>query len=255
MVAHSACPATRGPAEASLQHCLKRGEGPSPRGSPVRGHFLGPEATATEHKDQRLACSAEAGVGAAAARAQAGCMLWDMSADEGHASVMCTAGLAAVSCKVLADCADATAQAVAKVGGETAAASSICSSSEREESTEKRARAAGEEESPAFVVKGARCRPLAAAEGDDGGRIDPVREEDGAKGKNEDVGEDTHKIASAEPKDMTHAAASGVTAEVLYTVEAAGGPLAPPPEPQGVDRLREIACGLLANVCSHRSLR
>lgn len=135
---------------------------------------------------------------AAAAREQAGCALWDMSAEERHASAMCAAGLVPVSRAVLAHC------AAAKAGVE-----------EREERRRKRATATGGVE--------ARQGALAATEA------------------SESEGPDAAE-SKAEP-------AAGVVAAAA----------AAPPEGEGegeeVERLREIACGLLANACSHRNLR
>ncbi|CAN0016999.1 unnamed protein product, partial [Hapterophycus canaliculatus] len=113
---------------------------------------------------------------AAAAREEAGCTLWDMSADENNASAMCSAGLTAVSCAVLRHCADAEAAAA-----EEARAGS----------------------------------PFPGEEGSAGGSSESA------------------------------AAAAAAT-------DAA--PRLPPGE-RGAERLREVTCGLLANVCSHRSLR
>lgn len=107
----------------------------------------------------------------AAAREQAGCALWDMSAEERNASAMCSAGLVAVSCAVLHQCASAKVSSAAE------------------------ARAGGLSSSKS--------------------------------------------LAPAEGKEATAAAVA---------------PPLPPREEQ-VERLREIACGLLANVFSHRSLR
>lgn len=106
----------------------------------------------------------------AAAHEQVGCALWDMSAEERHASAMCSAGLVAVSCAVLRQCASAIVSAAAE------------------------ARAGGFSSSKS--------------------------------------------LALAEAKEAAMAVAP---------------PL--PPREEQVERLREVTCGLLANVFSHRSLR
>lgn len=148
-----------------------------------------------------MAAAASASVAAsAAAREQAGCRLWDMSADEGHASAMCVAGLAAVSCKVLSDCADAKARAVA---GARATARALAT------------------ETPSG---GKRARDVAAVE------------------HPEPAGSDPAVIA---------AAAAAAVETVKDAKSARGEPLGG----QSLERLREVACGLLANVCSHRGLR
>ncbi|CAN0304046.1 unnamed protein product [Ectocarpus sp. 6 AP-2014] len=103
------------------------------------------------------------------AREQAGCALWDMSAEERNASAMCSAGLIAVSCAVLRQCASAIVSAAAE------------------------ARAGG--------------------------------------------------LSSS--KSLTPAEAK----------EAAMAVAPPLPPREQVERLREVTCGLLANVFSHRGLR
>eukprot|EP00752_Nemacystus_decipiens_P017807 g15965.t1 len=128
--------------------------------------------------------------GRAAAREQAGCALWDMSADEGHASTMCGVGLAAVSCKVLGDCADAKARAAAHT-----------------------------------LATGVEHTGKPAT--------------------------DTGGVESPEPKE---ADAAGSVAGATDPTKATGELLVPP-DGGCVERLREVACGLLANVCSHRGLR
>ncbi|CAM9705724.1 unnamed protein product [Ectocarpus sp. 8 AP-2014] len=104
------------------------------------------------------------------AREQAGCALWDMSAEERNASAMCSAGLVAVSCAVLRQCASAIVSAAAE------------------------ARAGG--------------------------------------------------LSSS--KSLT-------PAEAKEAAMAVAPPL--PPREEQVERLREVTCGLLANVFSHRGLR
>lgn len=133
---------------------------------------------------------------AAAAREQAGCALWDMSAEERHASAMCGAGLVPVSRAVLNHCAVEKARA-----------------EERGERKRKRAKAAG----------GVEAREGAVA--------------------------DT-EAAEAEGPD-----AAKSTAESAAGVAAAAEIVPPGGEGEGLERLREIACGLLANACSHRNLR
>ncbi|CAN0053376.1 unnamed protein product [Ectocarpus sp. 4 AP-2014] len=106
----------------------------------------------------------------AAAREQAGCALWDMSAEERNASAMCSAGVVAVSCATLRQCASAIVSSAAE----------------------------------------ARARSLSSSK----------------------------SLMPAEAKE-----AAMVVAPPL------------PPRKEQVERLREVTCGLLANVFSHRSLR
>lgn len=136
---------------------------------------------ATKGKTDIAAAAAEASA-TVDAREQAGCTLWDMSADERHASAMCSAGLVAVSCAVLGYCAGAAATA--------------------------------------------QLRALAVAkEEPDGSAVTKLP---------------VILVTAAEPAEAPKAPDTALSAP-------SGG--------QEVERLREIACGLLANACSHRSLR
>ena len=154
--------------------------------------FLG--VAVEDGEDAIGSSSSSSSSSSAAAREQAGCALWDMSADAGHASAMCAAGLAAVSCKVLSDCAGAKARA--------SAFSLAAAGTER---TDEPARDAGGEES----IRSKEAEPSATAVAGEG---------------------------------------------AADTVKATGQPLVSLGS-EVVERLREVACGLLANVCSHRGLR
>ncbi|CAB1100716.1 unnamed protein product [Ectocarpus sp. CCAP 1310/34] len=129
-----------------------------------------PKLLGQPRKPQRTAESETDMASVPDAREQAGCALWDMSADEGNAFAMCSAGLVAVSCAVLRQCASAIVSAAAE------------------------ARAGGLSSSKS--------------------------------------------LAPVEAKEAAMAVAP---------------PL--PDREEQVERLREVTCGLLANVFSHRSLR
>lgn len=152
-----------------------------------RDESQGPTAQqgSTKGKAGFAATEAAAATATADTREQAGCTLWDMSADERHASAMCSAGLVAVSCAVLRCCADSNASAVAAAPTE----------------------------------------------------------------------------ALAVPKEIPNESAGTKLPAIVTAAEAAEAPEAREGAPsirsdaQEVERLREIACGLLANACSHRNLR
>lgn len=194
-------------------------------------------------------------------RIDAGCSLWDMSVIENYATAMVTAGLLPIACAVLRDCSEAGElhSVSGSLGGSmsrdkgrdnTSAAARGFDAAELDaaggsesQSCDDRVQSGQQKEVTDYANHGTKESMQAGARTGIGtGTRSGAESQAGLELKSSKVPTKRTQRGGTTDDEMPRSDAAQATSAVMMNALDA-------------ERLREITCGLLANACSHRSLR